>query len=93
MRAYEAVIIYRPEAEVQAAGREFVKSLFSGNGCKILKEEEMGDRPLAYEVKKAKRGVYVIYTLEVDPQNIPALDRAVKLRSEILKHLFVRKGE
>ena len=93
MRAYEAVVIFRTEGDLLAAGREYVRTLFSGNGCKILKEDEMGDRLLAYEVKKAKRGFYLVYKLEADSQNLPALDRALKLRSEILKYLFVRKEE
>jgi small subunit ribosomal protein S6 len=93
VRVYEAALIFRPEAELLAAGREFVKNLFSTTGCKVLKEEEMGDRPLAYQIKKAKRGIYVFYELESDPQNIHALDKALKLRNEILKYLFTRKEE
>ena len=93
MRAYEAVLIFRPDGELLAAGREFVKNLFTNTGCRILKEEEMGDRQLAFEVKKEKRGVYIFYELESEPQNIHALDRALKLRSEILKYLFIRKED
>ena len=44
-----------------------MKTLFSGGGCKVLKEEDMGDRLLAYEVKKSKRGFYVFYELEAEP--------------------------
>ena len=93
MRVYEAALIFRPEAELLTAGREFVKNLFSTTGCKVLKEEDMGDRPLAYQIKKAKRGVYVFYQLESESQSIQALDKALKLRNEILKYLFTRKEE
>ena len=93
MRAYEALLIFRPESELLAEGREFVKNLFSSAGCRVVKEEEMGDRPLAYEIKKAKRGFYLCYALESEPQNIHALDRALKLRGEILKYLFIRKED
>jgi small subunit ribosomal protein S6 len=93
MRAYEAVLIFRPESDLLAGGREFVRSLFSGNGCKVLKEEEMGDRQLAYQVKESKRGFYVFYELEAAPESIHVLDKALKLRSEILKFLFIRKED
>ena len=93
VRAYEAVLIFRPESELLAAGREFVTNLFSSTGCKVLKEEQMGDRPLAYQIKKAKRGIYVFYELESEPQSIHALDKALKLRNEILKYLITRKEE
>jgi small subunit ribosomal protein S6 len=93
MRAYEAVLIFRPEGDQLAGGREFAKTLFSGNGCKIVKEEDMGDRLLAYQVKKSKRGFYVFYELEAEPDSIHALQKALKLRGEILKYLFIRKEE
>lgn len=91
MRAYEAVLILRPESELLAAGREFVKNLFSENGCKVLKEEDMGERELAYEIKKNKKGFYLLYKIETEPETIQVFDKAIKLRSEILKYLFVRK--
>ena len=93
MRKYEAVVILRPDSEGLAEGKEFLKALFNGDGCKTLKEEEMGDRELAYEIKKNKRGFYLLYELDADPQSIPALDKALKLRTDILKYLFVRSEE
>ncbi len=93
MRAYEAVLIFRTEGDQLAGGREFAKSLFSGNSCKIVKEEDMGDRLLAYQVKKSKRGFYVFYELQAEPDSIHVLEKALKLRGEILKYLFVRKAE
>jgi small subunit ribosomal protein S6 len=93
MRTYEAVIIFRPDSELRAEGREFARSLFTADGCKVLKEDEMGDREMAYEVKGSKRGFYVVFELETSPESISAFDRALKLRSEILKYLFVRKDK
>ncbi|MBN1836110.1 MAG: 30S ribosomal protein S6 [Spirochaetales bacterium] len=93
MRKYEAVVILRPESESIAEAREFLRTLFNGDSCKTVKEEEMGDRELAYEVKKNKRGFYLLYELEAEPQSIPALDKALKLRNDVLKYLFVRSEE
>jgi small subunit ribosomal protein S6 len=93
MRKYEAVVILRPESEAVAEGKEFLRGLFGGDGGKVLKEEEIGDRELAYEVKKNKRGFYIFYELETEPQIIPSFDKALKLRNEILKYLFVRSEE
>jgi small subunit ribosomal protein S6 len=93
MRKYEAVLILRPESEHVAGGREFVKGLFSGEGCTITKEQELGDRELAYEIKKNKRGFYLLYELETEPASIQAFDKSLKLRGEILKYLFVRSEQ
>ncbi|MBN2553620.1 MAG: 30S ribosomal protein S6 [Spirochaetales bacterium] len=91
MRNYEAVLIFKPEGELLAQGREFVRGLFNDNGCKVVNEEEMGERALAYEIKKNNRGFYVLYEFESEPENIQAFDKALKLRGEILKYLFIRK--
>jgi len=91
MRNYEAVLIFKPDGELLAQGREFVKGLFNDNGCKVVNEEEMGERDLAYEIKKNNRGFYVLYQFESEPENIQAFDKALKLRGEVLKYLFIRK--
>ena len=93
MRTYEAVLILKPENEPLAAGKEFIKGLFHDNGCKVIKEEEMGERELAYDIKKKKKGFYLLYQIESETENIQAFDKALKLRGEILKFLFVRKDE
>jgi small subunit ribosomal protein S6 len=91
MRNYEAVLIFKPEGELLAQGREFVKGLFADNGCNVINEEEMGERDLAYEIKKNNKGFYICYQFESEPENIQAFDKALKLRGEILKYLFIRK--
>ena len=93
MRNYEAVLVFKPESELLAEGREFVKGLFIDNGCNVVKEEEMGERKLAYEIKKNSRGFYFLYEIESEPENIQTFDKALKLRGEILKYLFVRKEQ
>jgi small subunit ribosomal protein S6 len=93
MNTYEATFILRPEDEFLSAGKEFLKELFTKENCKLLKEEDMGNRQLAYEIKKSDRGHYLFYELEADPQSIASLDKALKLRNEILKYLFLRKEE
>jgi small subunit ribosomal protein S6 len=53
----------------------------------------MGDRLLAYPVRKNDRGHYVLYTIQSAPEPLKTLARTLKLRPEILKYLFVRKDE
>jgi small subunit ribosomal protein S6 len=91
MRNYEAVLILSPESELLASGKELARNLFNADGCRVLKEDDMGERELAYDVKKNKKGHYIVYELELEPSHIPNLHKALKLRSEILKYMFVRK--
>jgi len=65
----------------------------SANGVEVEKTDELGDRDLAYEVKKRKRGRYVLLVIKSDPAKITVLDRIFKLNANLLKYLFVRNEE
>ncbi len=91
MKAYDAVVIFSSDDAQYQAGREFLKKEFEGSGVTISKEDDMGDRLLAYPVRKNDRGHYICYHIQSAPEPIKTLSRAMKLRPEILKYLFVRQ--
>ena len=64
MREYDAVFIYKTDKDKLNSGKEIVKKEFSTSGIKILKEEDMGDRELAYPIKKDEQGHYIVYTIQ-----------------------------
>jgi len=81
------------EDDQHAAGREHLLNDLAANGVEIEKTDETGDRDLAYEIKKRKRGKYVLFTIKADPSKITSLDRVFKLNTNLLKYLFVRAEE
>jgi len=81
------------EEDQHRAGRELLLSDLAANGVEIEKTDEIGDRDLAYEVKKRKRGKYVLLVIKSDPAKITVLDRIFKLNANLLKYLFVRVEE
>ena len=89
MRHYELVVIFPLEEDQHKAGREKLLTDLGSNGVEIEKTEELGDKDLAYEVKKRKRGKYVLFNIRSDPAKIVILDRIFKLNSNLLKYLFV----
>jgi small subunit ribosomal protein S6 len=93
MRRYELTVIFPLEEDQHRAGRERLLSDLAAHEAEIEKTDEIGDRDLAYEVKKRKRGKYVLFTLKLDPVKIAVLDRIFKLNTDILKYLFVRLEE
>jgi small subunit ribosomal protein S6 len=90
MRQYELTVIFPLEEDQYQAGREQIQADLSSNGVEIEKTDEIGDRDLAYEVKKRRRGRYVLYTLKTEPEKITVLDRIFKLNINLLKYLFVK---
>jgi len=93
MRRYELTVIFPLEEDQHKAGRDQLLSDLSANGVEVEKTDELGDRDLAYEVKKRKRGKYALLVIKSDPAKITVLDRIFKLNANLLKFLFVRIEE
>jgi small subunit ribosomal protein S6 len=93
MRQYELTVIFPLEDDLQKAGREQLLTDLKNQEVEILKTDETGDRDLAYEIKKRRRGRYVLFTIKAEQSKITALDRVFKLNTNLLKYLFVRTEE
>lgn len=59
-------------------------------GMDITKDEEMGQKPLSYKIKKEVAGVY--HTLHVETETTIPMDLEKKLlhNDSIIRHLLVR---
>ena len=60
---YEIMYIVRPnveESELKGIVKNF-EEVLTKNGAKIESSKEMGQRELAYEIKKFKSGYYYLY--------------------------------
>ncbi|MFP3089787.1 30S ribosomal protein S6 [Treponema sp. TIM-1] len=93
MRPYELTVIFPLEEDLYQEGREHLLTDLKDHGAEIEKTDEIGDRDLAYEIKKRRRGRYVLFTLKLDPAKLQTLDRVFKLNTNLLKYLFVRIEE
>jgi len=93
MRQYELTVIFPLEEDQYKPGREQLMNDLAANGVEILKTDEIGDRDLAYEIKKKKRGRYILFTLKTEQEKLVTLDRIFKLNPHLLKYLFVRIEE
>ncbi|MDR2619106.1 MAG: 30S ribosomal protein S6 [Treponema sp.] len=93
MRQYELTVIFPLEEDQHKAGREQLLTDLGNNGAVIEKTDEVGDRDLAYEIKKRRRGKYVLFTIKAEPDKIANMDRIFKLNANLLKYLFVKLEE
>ena len=74
MNKYESVIIVNPsldEEKVKSLIDKF-SDLINKHG-KVTKVDNMGKRKLAYEVKKNREGIYVVFYFEAEPSLIAEL--------------------
>ena len=93
LRLYELMVIFPLEDDQHKAGREQLLTDLGNNGAEIEKTDEVGDRDLAYEIKKRTRGKYVLFTIKADPSKITNMDRIFKLNANLIKYLFVNIEE
>ena len=93
MRKYEIMFIARPtlsEEEKKNVIAKFVKIL-TDNKATITNEKDMGQRELAYEIKKFKSGYYYLYEVEAnDDKAINEFDRLALISSDVIRHLITR---
>jgi small subunit ribosomal protein S6 len=90
MRKYELMTIYPLQEDKYKAGLENVKNVLSQFGAEIQSEQPYGDRDLCYEVKKQKKGRFLLLNITANPAKIDEIDRQFKLNADLLKFLFVR---
>lgn len=93
MRKYEVMFIVRPDLEVENIKKvaENMKEVLSNNGAKVLDVKDMGQRDLAYEVKKYHKGYYYLFTIEASNSDATnEFDRLALISEDIIRHLIVR---
>ncbi len=67
-----------------------VRRLCDRIGAQLLVCVKFDERKLAYEIKKRKRGTYVLTYFDAPPERLPDLERDVQLSDVILRALFLR---
>lgn len=93
MRNYEIMFIVRPtlsEEEVKKVSDNFA-NVITSNGAKVTEMKELGQKELAYEIKKFKSGYYFLFELEAsDDKAIKEFDRLARISADIIRFLITK---
>ena len=93
MTNYEIMFIVRPtlsEEEIKGVRTSFEKVL-TDNRAKNVNMKELGQKELAYEIKKFKSGYYFLATLEAsDDKAIKEFDRLALISNDVIRHLITK---
>ncbi len=94
MNKYESVVIINPslEAESIKALESKFSDLINTNG-KVDSVEELGNKKLAYEIKKNKEGYYILIKFEAKPELVAELERVYRITDEVIKFIVVKEEE
>ncbi|GEM_PF-2054046 len=95
LNPYESVIILKPTLtdEEVAETLEKVKTIIEAAGGEIVSTDNWGKKKLAYEVKKERRGIYVVQHFKAKPATVLVLERHYRFSETVIKYMTVRIEE
>ena len=89
---YEILFIVRPDLEEKAIKDTFKKfeKVLVDKGAKVLSSKELGQKELAYEIKKHKTGYYFLINVEADSKAINEFERVATLSEDVIRHISIK---
>lgn len=94
MRAFEIMFILVPnEKEVLDKEIRSVEELIQNNGGKLEKTDQWGKKRLAYDIRDLEEGYYVLISFSAERTCVRELDRVMRIKESVLRHMIISKGE
>ena len=95
MNKYEMMFIVKAtmEAEQVKATAEGIKKLAETKESKVVDYKELGEKKLAYPIKKELNGYYFVMQIESTKEAIAELERKTTLDENVLRHLIIKLDE
>lgn len=95
MRKYEIMYIIRPTVETEAKKALIAElnTILTDRGAEDLTVNEWGTRELAYEIADFKKGYYVVVSVKTTPEATLELDRVMKIKEDVLRHIIISREE
>ncbi len=92
MRVYETTFIINPQSDDATIEKHVsdVKEMILKTDGKIISENHMGTRRLAYEIDKLTQGYYATFLYEAPTDILPLLDHHFKVNEAFIRDLTVR---
>lgn len=72
---------------------ENMKKIVTNGKGKIVEAKEMGEKKLAYSIKKELSGYYYVLKVSATPEVVSEFDRKASIDENILRHLIIRLDE
>lgn len=95
MKKYEIMFIVKATQESADVKKtaENAKSILTSLKANVTEFKELGEKKLAYPIKKETNGYYYVMQVEADKESITEFDRKIKLDENVLRHLIIRLDE
>lgn len=95
MTKYEVMFIVKSanESNEIKAAAEAMKQIITDNKGNVVEFNELGEKKLAYPIKKEISGYYYVMIIEANKEAINELDRKAFINENILRHLIIKLDE
>ena len=92
-RTYEGLFLVDPgfANKDPEAAVELCKSVLEKHGATIIRAELWAEQRLAYEVRKNKRGAYILTAFRSDTLKLAEIELECRLTERILRYLFTNR--
>jgi small subunit ribosomal protein S6 len=95
MNKYEMMFIVKAtmESENVKATAESIKKLVTDLKGNVVEYKELGEKKLAYPIKKELNGYYFLMQFEANKEVEAELNRKAGLDENVLRHLIIKLDE
>ena len=95
MNKYEIMFIAKAtqESSEVAATADAMKAIITDNKSKIVEFKELGEKKLAYPIKKEINGYYFVMQVEATHKAVSEFNRKAQLDERVLRHLIIKLDE
>ena len=94
MNKYEIMFILKSnEEEAIKTQVSELKAIITDMKGEIVEEKEMGNRKLAYPIKKELNGYYYVINVNANNEAIAEFDRKARISGNVIRHLIIRLDE
>lgn len=92
MKLYEGLFIVQADLNPEEEKTVFaqIEEPITKQGGMVESAQEWGRRPLAYQIRKKKEGVYYLVRFHLDPKEVSTLRKSYSLNEAILSSLITR---
>ena len=93
MRIYEGLFLVDPgfANKDPEAAVELCKGVLEKHGATIIRSELWAEQRLAYEVRKNKRGAYILTAFRSETLKLAEIELECRLTERILRYLFINR--
>ena len=94
MNKYEIMFILKSNEEEAIKNQvSELKAIISDMKGEITNEKEMGNKKLAYPIKKELNGFYYVINCNASKDIVAEFDRKAKINENVIRHLIIRLDE